>query len=71
MPKAPTYPDSATLRAVQACGGVTATARLCGITSRAVQFWLVRGAVPSLREALLVADLAGVDVRTLAPEPRS
>lgn len=71
MPKPPTYPDTATLRAVQAAGGITATARLCSVTTRAVQKWCGAGVVPGLREALLVADAAGVDVRTLAAEAKA
>jgi DNA-binding transcriptional regulator YdaS (Cro superfamily) len=48
-------------------GGTTKTAKLCGVTPRAVNLWVQMGGIPTTVHAIAVADAAGVFIRDLAP----
>lgn len=67
MARKSNHPDSAALLAVRQLGGTAAVARRCGVDISTVQKWLRRGSIPSLREALIIADASGVDIRDLTP----
>jgi len=55
-------------QAIATIGGTAKTAKLCGVTSRAVNLWIEQGGIPTTRHAITVSDAAGVLVRYLAPE---
>jgi len=54
MPAPHHYPDSPTLRAVAAVGGVTRAKELCGVSLRTVQNWCEKGKVANLTAARLL-----------------
>lgn len=51
-------------------GGTAKTAKLCGVTPRAVNLWVQMGGIPTTLHAIAVADAAGVSIRDLAPPRR-
>ena len=53
--------------AITIIGGTTKTAKLCGVTPRAVNLWVQMGGIPTTAHAIAVADAAGVFIRDLAP----
>ena len=53
--------------AIAIIGGTTKTAKLCGVTPRAVNLWMQMGGIPTTVHAIAVADAAGVFIRDLAP----
>jgi hypothetical protein len=53
--------------AIATIGGTAKTAKLCGVTTRAVNLWVEQGGIPTTRHAITVSDAAGVAVRYLAP----
>lgn len=59
------YPESPLRAAVEALGGLIATASVCGVATYSVQNWLKAGGVPKLVDAVTLADAVGIDVRTL------
>lgn len=59
------YPRTATRRAVEAVGGLSKAATICGVTPVSVQSWLRAGRVPGLHEALALAQAARMDVWAL------
>ena len=54
-------------QAITIIGGTAKTAKLCGVTARAVNLWIEQGGIPTTRHAITVSDAAGVLVRYLAP----
>ncbi len=54
-------------QAIATIGGTAKTAKLCGVTTRAVNLWIEQGGIPTTRHAITVSDAAGVAVRYLAP----
>jgi len=56
--------------AIATIGGTTKTAKLCGVTPRAVNLWVQMGGIPTTVHAIAVADAAGCLVRDLAPPRR-
>ncbi len=53
--------------AIQRAGGQSAVARAFGVSQPSVWEWIQRGSVPAHR-CLLLAEMAGIDVRTLRPD---
>ena len=54
--------------AVQLAGGVTAVARLCGVTRQSVYTWIQEWRVERLIDALKLARASGIPIERLAGE---
>ena len=52
--------------AVELAGGVTAVARLCGVTRQSVYSWIQEGRVERLLDALKLSRASGIPIERLA-----
>jgi DNA-binding transcriptional regulator YdaS (Cro superfamily) len=55
-------------RAVDAVGGPTKAALLCGVSNGAVHDWLRKGRVTSLRSALKLSEKSGIPIEEFAED---
>jgi hypothetical protein len=59
---------TAVARAVQAVGGRTKAAILCGVSHTAIHNWLRKGRVTSLRSALKLSEKSGIPIEEFAQD---
>ena len=64
----PVSRQSAVARAVEAVGGPTKAALLCGVSNGAVHDWLRKGRVTSLRSALKLSEKSGIPIEEFAAD---
>lgn len=62
------HQENAVARAVQAVGGPTRVATLCGVSNTAVHRWIGFKNVPLLRHALLLSQASGVPIEQFVGE---
>ena len=55
-------------RAVEAVGGPTKAAAICGVSNTAIHNWLRKGRVTSLRSALKLAERSGIPIEEFAED---
>ena len=59
---------TAIARAVDAVGGPTKAAVLCGVSNAAVHDWLRKGRMTSLRSALKLSEKSGIPIEEFAAD---